>query len=555
MPPVAAIEIADLRVQYGEVTAVDGLSFSVDAGRVLALLGPNGAGKTTTVETLEGYRRPTSGTVRVLGLDPIGEHAALVPQIGVMLQRGGIYPGMPAGEAVRLFAAYYNDPEDPVELMVRVGLHGVARTPWRRLSGGEQQRLSLALAMVGRPRVAFLDEPTAGMDPAARQVLWGIVRELRDRGVCVLLTTHYLEEAERLADAGGGHAGGPDGVGRGAGDQVRGTGGHRRGRARFGPGGGGSGGKPGRVPGTGRGHAAAGGGPDRMAGRARRGPRRPAGGAGDAGGRVPATDGRTGWERGGRAAARSPDAAGGHGVRALVAQARAEVAMTLRRGESILLAVGIPVLLLVFFSVVKVLPKDPAARNEVSFLAPGILALAVMSTAMVSLGIATGFERSYGVLKRLGTTPLSRPALLAAKTVAIVVVEAAQIVVLVPVGVALGWSPKGGGLVALAAVALGTIAFAGLGLLMAGTLRAEVTLAAANGLYLALLLLGGMVVPLAKLPGALRAVARVLPSGALSDALHSALGTGAGVPGRAWVVLVVWAVLAPAAAAATFRWE
>ncbi len=210
--------------------------------------------------------------------------------------------------------------------------------------------------------------------------------------------------------------------------------------------------------------------------------------------------------------------------------------MTLRRGESILLAVGIPVLLLVFFSVVKVLPKDPAARNEVSFLAPGILALAVMSTAMVSLGIATGFERSYGVLKRLGTTPLSRPALLAAKT-------------------ALGWSPKGGGLVALAAVALGTIAFAGLGLLMAGTLRAEVTLAAANGLYLALLLLGGMVVPLAKLPGALRAVARVLPSGALSDALHSALGTGAGVPGRAWVVLVVWAVLAPAAAAATFRWE
>ncbi|HEX9531061.1 MAG TPA: ABC transporter permease [Acidimicrobiales bacterium] len=242
-------------------------------------------------------------------------------------------------------------------------------------------------------------------------------------------------------------------------------------------------------------------------------------------------------------------------MRALVAQARAEVAMTLRRGESILLAVGIPVLLLVFFSVVKVLPKDPAARNEVSFLAPGILALAVMSTAMVSLGIATGFERSYGVLKRLGTTPLSRPALLAAKTVAIVVVEAAQIVVLVPVGVALGWSPKGGGLVALAAVALGTIAFAGLGLLMAGTLRAEVTLAAANGLYLALLLLGGMVVPLAKLPGALRAVARVLPSGALSDALHSALGTGAGVPGRAWVVLVVWAVLAPAAAAATFRWE
>ncbi|HVF75847.1 MAG TPA: ABC transporter permease [Acidimicrobiales bacterium] len=231
----------------------------------------------------------------------------------------------------------------------------------------------------------------------------------------------------------------------------------------------------------------------------------------------------------------------------VVAQARAEVLMTLRRGESVLLALGIPVVLLVFFSSVDVLDVD------VDFVAPGILALAVMSTAMVSLGIATGFERQYLVLKRLGTTPLGRPALLAAKTAAVLAVEVVQVAVLVGVARLLGWAPGGEPLQAAAALLLGTVAFAGLGLLMAGSLKAEVTLAAANGLYLVLLLLGGMVVPLDKLPGPLQAASRVLPAGALSDAVHGAFGSG--VPGRAWLVLAVWAVLAPAAAAATFKWE
>jgi ABC-2 type transport system permease protein len=226
--------------------------------------------------------------------------------------------------------------------------------------------------------------------------------------------------------------------------------------------------------------------------------------------------------------------------------------MTLRRGESLLLALGIPVMLLAFFSEVDVLPVG--TRHPVAFLAPGVLALAVMSTAMVSLGIATGFERSYGVLKRLGTTPLGRPTLLMAKTAAILVVELVQVGVLVPVALALGWNPSGGVAAALGAVLVATVAFAGLGLLMAGTLRAEVTLAAANGLYLLLLLLGGMVVPLAKLPGALRAVARVLPAAALSDVLHASLGGGA-APVRAWAVLAAWAVASPALAALAFRWE
>jgi ABC-2 type transport system ATP-binding protein len=195
-----ALEVSDLVVRYGATTAVDGISFSAEAGAVLALLGPNGAGKTTTVETLEGYRRPSAGVVRVLGKDPVADRADVVDRIGVMLQRGGVYPGMNADDALRLFAAYYDDPVPSGELLERVGLTSVARTPWRRLSGGEQQRLSLALALVGRPRVAFLDEPTAGIDPQARLLVRDVIRSLRDAGVAVLLTTHELEEAERLAD-------------------------------------------------------------------------------------------------------------------------------------------------------------------------------------------------------------------------------------------------------------------------------------------------------------------------------------------------------------------
>lgn len=235
-----------------------------------------------------------------------------------------------------------------------------------------------------------------------------------------------------------------------------------------------------------------------------------------------------------------------------LAQTRVELLLTLRRGESLLLALGIPVMLLVFFSLVDVLPSD--TPDSVDFLAPGILALAVMSTAMVGLGIATGFERSYGVLKRLGATPLGRARLLAAKTATVVAVELLQAAVLIVIALVLGWSGDGNWAAAVGAIVLGTVAFAGIGLAMAGRLRGEVNLAAANGLYLVLLLLGGMVIPLGKLPSVLRAIAQALPAGALSDAMHGALGP-ADIPGRAWVVLAVWSIVAPAVAALTFRWE
>ncbi len=240
---------------------------------------------------------------------------------------------------------------------------------------------------------------------------------------------------------------------------------------------------------------------------------------------------------------------------AVAAQTRAELALTLRRGESLLLTLGIPVGLLVFFSLVSVLPLPAGVSEPVDFLAPGILALAVMSTAMVSLAIATGFERQYGVLKRLGSTPLGRPALLAAKTLAVVVIEVLQVAVLVAVAVVLGWRPQGNPVLAAGAMVLATVGFAGLGLLMAGVLRAEVTLAAANGLYLVLLLLGGMVFPLERLPATLEALAGLLPSAALTEALDAALSTNATLPAGAVAVLAAWAVTAPALAAWRFRWE
>lgn len=196
------IEVQGLVVRYGQKTAVDGVDFDAGPGEVVAVLGRNGAGKTSTVETLEGYRRRAAGSVSVLGLDPgrPADHGQLRARIGVMLQQGGIYPSMSASEVLRLFASYYPDPLQTDELMERLDLAPVATTPWRRLSGGEQQRVSLALALVGRPEVAFLDEPTAGVDPSGRRAIRKEIEQLRDRGVCVLLTTHELDEAERVAD-------------------------------------------------------------------------------------------------------------------------------------------------------------------------------------------------------------------------------------------------------------------------------------------------------------------------------------------------------------------
>ncbi len=195
-----AIVVDTFSKRYGQNKVVDSLSFTVRRGEVFALLGPNGAGKTTTVETLEGYRTPDEGTVHVLGLDPIRDVHILKPQIGVMLQQDGLYPGLTAREVLHLFAGYYQHPQNIDVLLERVGLMASAKTRCRRLSGGQKRRLALAVALVGNPVLVFLDEPTSGMDPQARLATWEIIRDLKRNGATVMLTTHMMDEAERLAD-------------------------------------------------------------------------------------------------------------------------------------------------------------------------------------------------------------------------------------------------------------------------------------------------------------------------------------------------------------------
>lgn len=246
--------------------------------------------------------------------------------------------------------------------------------------------------------------------------------------------------------------------------------------------------------------------------------------------------------------------------RIIAAQAALETRMLLRNGEQLLLTVIIPTLLLVLFSAVDVvdLPAGPSGAGgdgRVGFLAPGVLALAVLSTAFTGQAIATGFERRYGVLKRLGVSPLPRWGLMTAKTCSVLVVEVLQVALLTAVALGLGWSPQGNPLSVLLLLVAGTAAFSGLGLLMAGTLRAEATLAAANLVFILLLVGGGVIVPLEKFPGAVQGVLQLLPVSALSDGLRDVLQQGAGPPWADLAILAVWAVLGLGAAARFFKWE
>ena len=243
-------------------------------------------------------------------------------------------------------------------------------------------------------------------------------------------------------------------------------------------------------------------------------------------------------------------------MKAWWAQTRAEVRMNIRRGETLLLTIGIPVVLLVFFSLAKVTSSPTSHR--INFIAPGILALCVLSTSLVALSIATGFERSFGVLRRLYVTPLGQRRLIGAKVGGILVTEAIQVVVLSLVALALSWHPRGGslgGIEVLALLLLGSAGCAGIGLLLAGQLRAEVNLAASNGLYLVLLLLSGIVIPVSSLPRFIQRIVVGVPSGALAEGLHRVLGRGLNPSIADWVSLGIWAILAPLLAARTFRFD
>jgi ABC-2 type transport system permease protein len=240
--------------------------------------------------------------------------------------------------------------------------------------------------------------------------------------------------------------------------------------------------------------------------------------------------------------------------RQIIVQARFEILLTLRRGENILVTLIVPVLLLVFFASLNVLPA--VNGRAINFLLPGILALAIIAAGMVNLGIATAYERYYGVLKRLGCSPLPRSGLISAKVLAILLLEVVQVALLVAVAVALyGWRPAGSAPLTLLALSLGTVTFAAIGLAMAGALRAELTLAGANALFLLFVLLGGGILPLSHLPAPLAAVAQLLPAAALTQSLQAGMFDGAAFPTYPLLTLAIWAVIALCVAIRTFQWE
>ena len=567
MTAAPAIVVAGASKRYGDRTVLADVSLSVAPGELVALLGPNGAGKTTTVEIIEGYRRPDGGSVRVLGHDPQAGGRALRARVGIMLQGGGFDPRARPRETIVQYGQFHRSPRDPDELVTLLGLEAVARTPVKRLSGGERQRLALAVALVGRPEVAILDEPTAGMDPEARALTRGIIADLRAAGVAILLTSHDLSDVERLADRihilDGGQvvgSGSPAELTAGAQPKLRCRlvraltdverhfarwcargrhGGRTRVVAHR---------RPGAIRGRRRG---AGRGVDRRRRSMVCVARRP-----DRGAR------RRRWVARGRLpGARRPRSRGGHvsaaalGAEATLAQVAMELRLTARRSENVLVTAIIPAVVLVFFASVNLV--GGIGGDPLDFLVPGALTLAVVAASLVNLGIATGYERHYGVLKRLGGSPLTRSDLLTAKIATVFVVEALQIALLGLIAVWLGWRPGADASVLTFAAAwlLGTAAFAGLGLLLAGTLRAEATLALTNAAFIACLLLGGIVVPLDHLPAPLAAVASVLPAAALSDAFRTALGSANDDAARSFAILAAWAIGAIALTARTFRWE
>lgn len=238
-----------------------------------------------------------------------------------------------------------------------------------------------------------------------------------------------------------------------------------------------------------------------------------------------------------------------------LSQSKAEIKLALTQGESLLVTIGIPVIALLGLSLTKALPLPAGISNATQFLVPGTMTLAIMATGMVSTSIATGVERSYGVLKRLGTTPLGRGALIAAKITSIVVIEVLQLGALAAVGLLLGWNPTGNVVQFVIAAALATAGFSGIGLFMAGTMKSEVIIGTANGIYLVLLFIGGMIIPLTALPGSIEMFARLLPAAALSEALFHAIGVGGSIPLWVWVNLAAWAVGAPILASKTFKWD
>jgi ABC-type Na+ transport system ATPase subunit NatA/ABC-type multidrug transport system permease subunit len=521
------IEVENLSKRYGNKVAVDGISFDVEAGEIFGILGRNGAGKTTTVEMIEGLREPDGGTVRVLGLDPRRDRAELRRRVGVQLQESRLQDRITVEEALALHASFHRAPADPDQLMDELGLADARATRFAKLSGGQQQRLSIALALIGDPEIAVLDELTTGLDPQARRDTWGLIERIRDRGVTVVLVTHFMEEAERLADrvalldrgtAGGARHARRDGCGK------------RRRAAHLLP--------------------------RRPAARRRRPPRAPARGGRRA---------RTARHRLLRAAARRrgprrrlPRPHGS--MIGLTQLTRTEARLYMRDAVTLGFVFLLPLALLLAFGI----PPDSRRPSEdlggqipIDTVLPSMaLTLAFGMLGVFALPAYLVDYRVRGVLRRLATTPASPAMLLAAQLVLNLALAAASVALVLAVGAAaLGMAlPENvPGLVLV--LVLGATALLSLGLVIAA-LAPDTTKAWALGalFFFPSLFLAGLYLPKEQMGSTLSRIGDFTPLGAFRESLEGTW-TGSAPEPLALAVMAITTVAAGAAAAKTFRWE
>ena len=555
---MAILEITNLRKTYGSTVAVDDVSFSVEEGEIFGILGPNGAGKTTTVECVEGLRRRDGGEIRVLGHDPDQDHAALTRVVGVQLQESGLQDRIRVREALDLFATFYDDPVPADELLDELQLADVANSAYGKLSGGQKQRLSIALALLGRPRIAVLDELTTGLDPMGRRDTWALVERIRERGVTVLLVTHFMEEAERLCDRVAVIDHGrvvaldtPGGIiGRMGGEQV----------LRF------------RLARTARPPAAhrPAGGPGRALARVRlrrhRQHRDGPGGAVDA---HPRRDPRARREarpgvarrRLRRPRPRGPGRRherGGPRMTALIALTRNEFRLLVREPLYLFWGLVFPVILLVVLGSIpsfREVNPDLGGVTLISTYTPVIIVLSITFTSVAGLPTVIGTYRERLILKRLATTPVGSARLLAALMVQNLITSLAMTVLVVLVarlgfGVALPGAPVAW----LLTLVLIAAALLSLGLAVAAlSPNGKIAGAVGNILFFPLMFFAGLWIPLPVMPELLRRIGELTPLGAGVEALQEA-AAGQWPDAGHLVVLVAYVVVLSAGAVRVFRW-
>ena len=507
----AAIEVSDLHKAYGPVEAVRGLSFEVERGEVFGLLGPNGAGKTTTVEILEGYRRRSGGEVRVLGHDPATRDRDLQQRVGIVLQSCGFYPRVTVREAVQHFSKSYDHPRDADETIELVGLGEKADARTNELSGGQRRRLDLALGLVGDPELVFLDEPTTGFDPAARRTAWGVVRTLKELGKTVLLTTHYLDEAQELADR---VAIVKEGriVAEGPPDQL---GPSSRALSRLVPLRRQAGGAPDRRP-----HRAA---PPPHARRdgGRRAARRPRGHASHARGGLPRADRRGGLRM--------------SSVGLAWEQFRFERKLFWRNPSAAFFNFLLPLLLLVLIAT-----AFASDDTELEVLIPGVAGMGVLATTFTALAYNLTWLRDEGVLKRIRGTPMPAGAYLAGFIGSATLNAILQVTLVVTIGNLLyGVDWPQDWLLLVAFTVLGVICFAGLGVAFSHIIpNEEAAPAYTNAVFLPVIFISGVFYSADDLPEALKVVAEALPLKHLIDGLSAAIvGGGSADVGTAALVV------------------